>query len=213
MESEAMIPLRMQHYLGAGERLLWSGRPKQGILFRAADILLIPFSLLWGGFAIFWESMALSMLFKPGVRDAFPPVAVVFPLFGLPFVAMGLYLIFGRFLVDRKQREKTTYGVTNERVIILSGIFRSTVKSLSLNSLADLSLAERSDGSGTIQFGSATMVPPWLMGARWPGVEAMGPPCFESIPRARSVYDLIRSAQGTQAVGGATSSPDVGFAR
>jgi hypothetical protein len=31
---------------------VWTGSPKQGIMFKANDIFMIPFSLMWGGFAI-----------------------------------------------------------------------------------------------------------------------------------------------------------------
>ena len=87
--SQIQIPENtLTQSLDGGERLLWLGQPRSGIRLRAQDAFLIPFSLLWGGFAIFWELMALTATSKaPG------PVAVVFPLFGLPFVFVGLYLI------------------------------------------------------------------------------------------------------------------------
>lgn len=77
--------------LEPGEKLLWAGRPKQGVLLRASDTFMIPFSLLWGGFAIFWEVSALGILGKSGATDTAGGTAIIFPIFGIPFVLIGLY--------------------------------------------------------------------------------------------------------------------------
>jgi hypothetical protein len=49
----------VQRELRSDEQLIWSGRPGRGLRLRSSDALMIPFSLLWGGFAIFWEYSVL----------------------------------------------------------------------------------------------------------------------------------------------------------
>jgi hypothetical protein len=174
----------LQAELGRDERLLWSGMPRQGVRLSSGDALMVPFSLLWGGFAIFWEYSVVS-------RGA----PLVFTLFGVPFVLIGLYMIVGRFFVDSYRRARTYYGVTDQRVIILSGLMKREVKSLNLVGLNDLSLSERSDRSGTITFGSTSPVYAMWSGTGWPGMGNRLPPAFNFIDDARTVYDLIREAQ------------------
>lgn len=170
--------------LGSNERLLWAGRPRQGVLLRASDLAMIPFSLMWGGFAIFWE-----------VTVILSGAPFFFVLWGIPFVLIGLYLIVGRFCVDARQRAKTYYGVTSERIIIISGLFRRSVKSLLIDVLTDVSLTERSDGTGTITLGPTY---PWYMGMggmNSPGTSITGPPILDLLDNARDVYETIRDAQ------------------
>ena len=171
--------------LSAGEKLLWSGRPRQGIMLRPSDAFVIPFSLLWCGFAIFWEA---------GVINSKAPI--MFQLWGIPFVLVGLYFVFGRFIVDARQRARTFYGLTSQRVIIISGIFTRQVKSLNLRTLTDVSLAERSNGLGTISFGAQA---PWWVGSglTWPGMNTQLSPAFEGIDHPRDVYERLRTAQST----------------
>jgi len=176
--------------LDPGERLLWSGQPRGGIRLRGQDAFLIPFSILWGGFAIFWEYTASTFAAK-----GHGPATTIFPLFGLPFVAVGLYMIFGRFIVDSQARARTFYGITNGRIIIVSGFFSPQTKSLQLRTLTDVSLTQRSDGSGTITFGATFPMGRFFPGGSWPGAGRYAAPSFDLIDRAKEVYDVIRSAQ------------------
>jgi hypothetical protein len=47
--------------LSTGEALVWSGHPRTGIRLSGPDLFLIPFSLVWCGFAMFWEKSVLRM--------------------------------------------------------------------------------------------------------------------------------------------------------
>ena len=101
---------RLAQYLRPEERLLWSGRPDPAVRFSSADAYLIPFSIMWAGFAVFWEASVLVI-----------GAPLLFDLWGLPFVALGLYMLFGRFVVKRRQKLQTAYGVTTGRAIVAIG--------------------------------------------------------------------------------------------
>lgn len=174
----------LRQYLDSGENLLWTGQPKTGIVFRTADIFLIPFSLLWCGFAIFWVIMAsLGSIF--------------FAMFGIPFVIIGLIFVFGRFIIDAKQREYTTYGLTEDRIIIKSGVRNRRIKSLNIRALSDIEYTEKGDGSGTISIGPKNPMMIWGNGMNWwPGLKVN--PQLELIPDVRKVYNLIIELQSKE---------------
>lgn len=180
----------IQKELDSGEKLMWAGTPKQGTIFRGSDVFMIPFSLLWGGFAIFWEIMALQI---PSEKAG--AVSIVFPLFGIPFVLIGFYLIFGRFIFDSKKRAKTFYGLTDQRAIIISGLFSKSIKSLNLKTMSDVSFSEKTNGYGTIVFGQENQMMSMFMGGGFPGMGGSTVPKFELIENSKQVYNQLREQQ------------------
>jgi hypothetical protein len=48
----------IQPELLTGESVLWTGQPSTAVIFHKEDAMLVPFSLFWGGFAIFWELLS-----------------------------------------------------------------------------------------------------------------------------------------------------------
>jgi len=166
-------PADILQSLSRDERLLWSGVPKQGLMFRAGDAFLIPFSLLWCGFVIFWEWTAVT---------ANAPVFM--KLWGIPFVLAGLYITVGRFIYDMLLRARTDYAVTSERIIISSRLGSRRIKSIDLGTLPEITLTMTTATEGTLTFGSNV---PYMY---WSQQTAYRPPAFEGIPDAARVAAL-----------------------
>jgi len=177
-----MTTTSLEFALDHGERQLWAGAPRQGIVFRGADVFMIPFSLFWGGFAVFFVATVAR---SHGPR--------LFLFWAIPFVLVGLYITVGRFFLDARRRARTTYAVTSDRVIINSGLFVPTTKSLNVRTISDVTLQERSNGTGTITFGATFPFVAMYAGTSWPGVPQT--PSLEMIPDARRVFNIIREAQ------------------
>ncbi|MTW10198.1 PH domain-containing protein [Pseudoduganella eburnea] len=167
--------------LSTNERVLWQGVPRQGLMLRGADVLMIPFSLLWGGFSLFLEYSVMR-------SDA----PMVLRLWSIPFVLMGAYMVGGRFVIEAWQRARTEYVVTNERIIIRSGILRRRAQSLELRALGDFALTENNKGEGTISFGVSAAGTRFTGLAAWPGDNTI--PRFDTIADAGKVYEIIRKA-------------------
>lgn len=168
----------LQKHVNKSEQIIWAERPKQGIVFRASDGCLIPFSLVWGGFAIFWEVMVLA-------TDA----PIFMALFGIPFVLIGLYLIIGRFFHDMYIRKKMIYGLTEKQIIIKRG---DNLRFVDLSSLTDMQLTTKKNGSGSILFNNKhnqrnSKNPPSNL-TFTPISTGLG---FEAIPNVQSVYNQI----------------------
>jgi hypothetical protein len=114
-----------------------------------------------------------------------------FTLWGLMFVAVGLYFVAGRFVFDAWVRKGMGYAVTNRRILILRSAPFSRFISLDLDRLPSLDLREDARGRGTIRFGQ----PASIFGGR--NMSAWSPaldptPQFIAVDGARRVFDLVQ---------------------
>ena len=165
--------------LQPGEYILWEGAPVGGVRLQKSDVFMIPFSVLWCGFAIFWTSVVM--------RSGAP---FFFTLFGLFFVCIGLYITVGRFFTRAHKLGKTAYAVTDKRVLIVE---KNEMNFMLFHQIPALRKEVRGDGSGTIWFQPPTYYGHGKHRHHVPGVG------FEEIPDVERVYRIIEGKMLEQA--------------
>jgi hypothetical protein len=126
--------------LGQDEQLIWAGQPRLDLATRA-KYFLVPFGVIFAGFALVWMIVAGFITF-----------GLMAPC-GLPFLAAGIALIASPAWL-RSRARKTVYALTNQRAIIWEpGWFGSrTVRNYTSAGLGRISRTERPDGSGDLVF-------------------------------------------------------------
>lgn len=176
--------------LMSGESIQWTGQPNPSVVLHREDWLAIPFSLMWGGFAIFWllgASGVWNWTSKPS-----QPFQIFGVIWGTPFVVVGQYLIWGRFIYARWRKNRTYYALTNRRALIVEYGFSSrNVSSASLDTLAVIDKRVRSDGNGSISFGGP-VASDFQFGKRNNQPRF---PTFFDIDGADSLYQTIQGLQ------------------
>lgn len=126
-------------YLHEGETLLWSGRPYRSHPYRPS-IAAMVFMLFWCGFSVFWTVTASLS-------------AGWFGLFGLPFVAVGVFMLYQLLLGQRNRFYNTIYAVTDNRMIVLTASRKGLeCTEYPYEYIAFLNYTEVKNGAGNITF-------------------------------------------------------------
>ncbi|HEY3472499.1 MAG TPA: PH domain-containing protein [Amycolatopsis sp.] len=129
--------------LQPGERVLWAGEPVQRPLYVAADGVIAPAGLVVAALAL-WYLLANQ---PSGGLMVVVLVALV----------VGLYGAVGRSVVRYLALGRTTYAVTDSRIIARSGLFRQKERSSELAGLPAPVLKPGPSRTGTISFGSGAV--------------------------------------------------------
>ncbi|HEY2156513.1 MAG TPA: hypothetical protein VGH33_12855 [Isosphaeraceae bacterium] len=172
------VDARVLGEVETGESIVWVGRPRRGRFFLSM-LPVFVFGVPWTAFAVFWVAMA-SQAHAPGA------MGIIFPLFGLPFVAIGAGMLAAPFWAQRRAGQ-VAYVVTDRRVIFFEPNFPSGQKVVSLRpgEFGPLERVERDDGSGDLTFA----VP---IAAQVRSGSTTVARRFVGVPQVREVESLIR---------------------
>jgi len=160
--------------LAADEHLQWSGQPRQGFFIRQDELIAVPHGLIVG-------VAAFAFVYNAYLNN----VENIINVWGYLIILVGLYVMFGRYFHAIKKRKHIFYGVTNKRVIIISGIIFISTNSLILGDLSHIELKNNKNGYDDI-----------LLEPEGPmfvlrGYNDKPPVGFYDIENAEHVYKLI----------------------
>ncbi|HEX8298697.1 MAG TPA: hypothetical protein VF594_05990 [Rubricoccaceae bacterium] len=132
--------------LAPGEMVEWAAQPDARRVALTGFAVWL-FAIPWTAFSLFWTAMASLTV------EDWTSLSVAFPLFGVPFIAIGLAMLSTPWWAWRGAR-RTLYAVTDRRAILFeaSGLRAITVRSFRPEALRDVRRTERPDGSGSLVF-------------------------------------------------------------
>lgn len=135
--------------LTAGEHILWSGQPAPKRML--SGFALWGFAVPWTAFALFWEALALMPWFAAKTPTwAQWSFGIAMPLFGLPFIAIGAWMLWQPIRAMRKARD-TLYVLTDRRLIRLVAGRRTEQTSIFLDRIGPIEKSEGRDGWGSVK--------------------------------------------------------------
>jgi hypothetical protein len=183
---------KLQAELFPGEKLLWHGRPVQGIRYQRSDMWAAIFGVPFLGFALFLTLLVFGIIPMPHdwlVNNNLWLTKCNCVFGTVTLLPVGLYLLGGGLWLDSRLRRQLFFGVTNERILILreSRHKSQSLTSLRLRDVPHLTLRVSQDGTGSLYFALRPT------GAQGDG--GLYGICFRLIPEVRKVYTLIRSIQ------------------
>ncbi|WP_416832255.1 MAG: hypothetical protein ACMUJI_05250 [Erythrobacter sp.] len=140
------LELALTHEMRDGEQVAWQGMKLARIEPKGFAIWL--FAIPWTAFSLFWTAMA--SLATVATDDSVGILGWAFPLFGTPFILIGLGMLAMPF-VPYFQRGRILFAVTNQRVLQLEMGRDLTVKSIPSSRIGDIVRRESGDGTGSVE--------------------------------------------------------------
>ena len=186
------LDARVRSELLDGEKLLWTGQPRPDHMARQTwPIVLI--GIIFTAFSVLWIAGVSGVLFGDAggpMGHGMGVIGLIFPLFGLPFLLIGVLMFGSPFWVRRRARQ-TCYALTNRRAILWeAGWFGSVeIRTYGPTDLSKIRRVEYSSGAGDLIFDEITTIGSDSQGHRTTSVTRRG---FMGINGVREAEVLLR---------------------
>ncbi|MBZ0296104.1 MAG: hypothetical protein K8L99_26325 [Anaerolineae bacterium] len=137
----------IEQQLMAGEELLWAGQPDPMRMARR-KLLQAGFGVIWLVFVIFIFGDFWTMPSRGPNVGGFGSIFSLMPLF---FIGVGSWTV-STPLRDYFTAKRTIYAVTDQRALIISGLFSQSAKSYGRHQIEFVDTRVHSNGTGDIIF-------------------------------------------------------------
>ncbi len=168
----------LKRELKEDEQLLWSGKPTKKFVTKN-ELIRIPASLLLiGFFAYYWLTKA--------------EVGTLMEIFAIAATLYVIYTTVVKLFIKQGQRERTYYGLTDSRILMIlvkKDGSRKKIAPVSLSSLKSCTVSPNKDGTGSLLFSEGKFADPRILNSanNWSNYPLPVPTAFFDIENPEAV--------------------------
>jgi len=171
----------VERQLEPGERIQWMEQPVPRF-FTPASTGMFFFGIPFTAFAVFWMCGASGFKRPDFSKGGFS----FFPLFGVPFLLIGIGMLLSPLWARRKGL-KTVYAITDRRAITCDGGWTTTIRFYTPDQLKNMYRKEKKDGTGDVVLIQV------LSNVRIGGQQQMADVGFLRVRDARKTEQMLRN--------------------
>jgi len=177
---------RWEDWFDDGEKLLWQGAPKLGVIHWGRNILFTAFGIPFLGAGLVCAAMGLGYLAKLTLGDV--ALGVFLAAFSVPFVAVGGAMVFGTWVSDYIVPRRTRYALTNKAGYVATSYWGRKMDVFPIRAGTRVELEQQRNGAASVHFHFETT-------RDSDGDLSTEKKGFSDIEDGQTVYRLIRDAQ------------------